>query len=71
MNNKTAVKLRDEIYGLIDLIKEIVEKLDNTFKSNIQSLSVEQKSYIRTAQAAKPNLFKGIVDKLIAYVVAC
>ena len=70
MNSKTAVDLRDEIYDLINSIKFVVEKMDNTVKPNIQSLNDEQKSYIKTAQTTKPSLFKEIVDKLIAYVVA-
>ena len=71
MNSRTAVELRDEIYGLINSIKFVVEKMDNTVKPDIQSLNDEQKSYIRTAQTTRPSLFKEIVDKLIAYVVAC
>ena len=64
-NNKTAGELRDEILDLINSIGDIVGKMNDTVKPDIQSLDDEHKSYIRTTQVKKPSLFKEIVDKLV------
>ena len=68
MNNKITAALRDEILDLVNSIGDIVGKMNDRVRPNIQSLNQDQKLYISTTQASQPSLFKEIVDRLIEYV---